>query len=237
MTVLSMGARPLASLLVILGASLASGAAYAAEKPEETPTKHAPEWALWTGLRLGFITFANSFYGGSRPDTTGNWVHGGGTGEVDVGARLAKRHVPYLFYEQGIGPPGRRLDGTGAIVTTRFFGLGLRYVALDPDTVGFLVDVSIGWRTLAVYQGGQSAEMSGLETFRLGLGMEIRLSTRMTISPLAYLSGGVMSTTSGSVTFNDGATPPFSNGQGITVQRGYLVFGLGVGAHFDLIGK
>jgi hypothetical protein len=57
------------------------------------------------------------------------------------------------------------------------------------------------------------------------------------LSPLAYLSGGVMSTTSGSVTFNNGATPPFTNGQGVTVQRGYLVFGLGVGTHFDLIGK
>ena len=232
----SRGIAALSGAALALCVTVAARPAAAADAPA-TPTTHAPEWSLWTGLRLGFISFANSFYGGPASDTTGNWVHAGATGEVDVGARLAKRHVPYVFYEQGVGPPGRRLDGTGAIVTTRFFGLGVRYVALDPDTVGLVADVSIGWRTLAVYQGAQSCEMSGLETFRLGLGLEIRLATGFTISPLAYLSGGVMSTTGGSVTFADGAQPPFANGQGITVQRGYLVFGLGVGGHLDLFGK
>lgn len=220
-----------------LALALSLGLAPWAAAADEPAGKHAPSYSLWTGVRLGAITFANSFYGGPGADTTGNWVHAGGTGEVDVGARLAKRHVPYVFYEQGIAPPGRRLDGTGAIVTTRFFGLGLRYVAIDPDTVGFVADVSIGWRTLAVYQGAQTYEMSGLETFRLGLGMELRLSTRVVLSPLAYLSGGVMNTTSGSVSFRDGGTPPYTNGSGIAVQRGYLVFGFGVGTHFDLIGK
>jgi len=196
--------------------------------------KHAPDYSLWVGARLGAIGFGNYFYAGPRADTTGSWVQTGGSLEADAGVRLGKRHVPYIFYEQSILPPGRKLDG---IIATRFFGVGFRYVALDPDSLGFVADVSIGWRTLAAYNNGQTYEMSGLELFRLGLGVEWRLATRFVISPIAYVSGGIMSQTSGTITFKDGTMPPFMNGQGITDQRGYLVFGIGVGAHFDLIGN
>lgn len=212
------------------------------QTPEPTPEDkrnktHAPEWALWTGARVGAIGFGNAFYGGPRADTTGNWVQTGLSIEADVGARLGARHVPYVFYEQSFYIPGRRLDGTGAVIMSRFFGLGFRYTAFDPDTIGFVADVSIGLRTISAYQNGHTFEMSGFETFRLGLGLEIRLSTLLVISPLAYVSGGVLTETNGTVTFKDGTMPPFQNGQGITDQRGYLVFGLGVGAHFDLFGK
>jgi hypothetical protein len=198
---------------------------------------HAPDYSLWVGGRVGMIGFGNSFYGGPAGDTTGNLVQAGGTLEVDAGARLGKRHVPYIFYEEGLIIPGRRLDGTGATITTRFFGLGFRYTALDPAFIGFLADISLGWRTLSISGNGGTYEISGFETFRLGLGAEIRLSTRFVLSPLAYVSGGVMTTNSGTVMFRDGTTPPFTNGANITDQRGYLVLGIGIGAHFDLIGK
>lgn len=198
---------------------------------------HAPDYSLWVGARAGMIGFGNSFYGGPRGDTTGNLVQAGLTVEADAGARLGKRHVPYLFFEEGFIIPGRKLDGTGAMITTRFFGLGFRYTALDPDFIGFLADVSLGWRTLVIAGKDTTYEISGFETFRLGLGAEIRLSTRFVLSPLAYISGGVMSTNSGTVMFKDGSTPPFTNGASITDQRGYLVLGIGIGAHFDLIGK
>jgi hypothetical protein len=84
--------------------------------------------------------------------------------------------------------------------------------------------------------------MSGLEIFRLGLGAEIRISTLFVISPMAQLSGGTMTDTSGSVTYapnqGDGLThPTYQNGQVINAQRGYLILGLGCGAHFDFFGK
>jgi hypothetical protein len=222
----------ISTALALTALPLAAGA----EEPKPTGT-HAPEWALWAGARLGIIGFGNSFYAGPRADTTGNWVQAGGSLEVDAGARLGQRHVPYVFYEQSLIAPGRKLDGTGAVITTRFFGVGFRYTAFNPDFIGFVADVSVGWRTLAAYQHGQTYEMSGLETFRLGLGAEMRLSTHFVLSPLGYISGGVMTNTSGSITFLDGTMPPFKNGQGITDQRGYLVIGIGIGAHFDLIGK
>ncbi len=206
-------------------------------RAEEPVGRHAPDYSLWVGARLGMIGFGNSFYGGPRGDTTGNLVQAGGTLEVDAGARLGKRHVPYLFYEEGLVIPGRKLSGTGALITTRFFGLGFRYTALDPDGIGFLADISLGWRTLSISANGSTYEISGFETFRLGLGAELRLGTRVVLSPLVYVSGGVMSTNSGSVTFRDGSTPPFTGGANITDQRGYLVLGIGCGIHFDLIGK
>lgn len=216
-------------------AVLAFGADVRAEEPKPIGT-HAPEYALWLGARLGMIGFGNSFYGGPRGDTTGNLVQAGGTLEIDAGARLGKRHVPYLFYEEGLIIPGRKLEGTGTLVTTRFFGLGFRYTALDPDGIGFLADISLGWRTI-VMAGNTTYELSGFETFRLGLGAELRLGTRVVISPLAYVSGGVISTNGGTVTFRDGSSPPFTNGASITDQRGYLVLGIGTGVHFDLIGR
>lgn len=203
-------------------------------RAEDAPGKHAPDWALWLGARAGAMAFGNSFYGG---DTTGNFAQAGATLEADAGARLAKRHIPYVFYEEGLFVPGRKLDGTGATVTTRLFGVGFRYVALDPDTIGFVADVSFGWRTLSIYQGSRNYELSGFETFRLGLGAEVRLATAATLSALGYVSGGVMTDVGGSLTFTDGRAPPYTSGASITDQRGYLVVGVGLAAHFDLLGK
>jgi hypothetical protein len=84
--------------------------------------------------------------------------------------------------------------------------------------------------------------MQAYELFRLGLGAEIRFSTLFTISPMAWISGGTMSDTSGNVPFapgqGDGLTQPtYTNGQSINDERAYLVMGVGCGAHFDFFGK
>jgi hypothetical protein len=188
------------------------------------------------GVRAGAIGFGNSFYGGPQGDTTGNIAFAGGAFEADVGARLGRRHIPYVFYEQGFIVQGRRFEGTGALPTTRFFGVGFRYVALDPDRIGFVADVSFGWRTLAVYKGAEHWEINAFEPFRLGVGVELRLHTRATISLLGWVSGSVMTGSSGSITFNDGKHPPYENGAPIVEQRGYLVLGASLAAHTDLFG-
>jgi hypothetical protein len=219
-----------------LGLLLVFARTAAAAEPRR-PEVHAPDWALWLGVRVGAIGFGNSFYGGPQAATTGDLAIAGVAFEANVGARLGRRHIPYLFYEQGFYAPGRKLDDGGALPTTRFFGLGFRYVALDPDRIGFVADVAFGWRTLAVYKGRERWELGAFEPFRLGVGVEARLHTRATISLLGWVSGSVMSGSSGSITFDGGTHPPYENGAAVTNQRAYLILGVGLAAHADLFGK
>jgi hypothetical protein len=213
--------------------------------------KHAPRYALWTGARFGFLGFGGGFYGipvGNPPVSTTEWtsdlVTPGPTLEADLGVRLGYRFTPFVFYERAILGTGSRFAGDeGTSAYSELYGAGLRFVAGDVDTAGFLTEVSIGERTVGVQANGSTFRMSGFEYFKLGLGAEIRLSSHLVLSPLASLSTGSMTSTSGLVTFSsagssDGNThPPFENGANITDQRGYVMLSLTCGAHFDLLGE
>jgi hypothetical protein len=209
------------------------------------PPKHAPMFSLWAGGRLGLLGFGGFFYNNEngQGETTGNFITGGLSVEADVGVRLGKRYLPYLFWEHGFVGAGHRFDGESASAATDFRGLGFRYTLGDADSVGFLSDLAIGLRTVSVTAGGSTYKMSALEIFRFGLGAEIRFSTLFTISPLAWVSGGAMSDTSGNVTYGPGGSgdgltsPTYKNGQPINDQRTYLAVGIGCGAHFDFFGK
>ncbi len=210
------------------------------EPPEPT---HAPKFSLWAGGRLGFLGFGGNFYTNelSEGETTGNFAKNGLSLGVDVGARLGKRYLPYVFLEHGFMGQGHRFDGSSATASTDLLGVGFRYTAGDVDSAGFLTDLSIGVRTVTVKNGAQTYKMSSLEIFRLGLGAEIRISTLFVLSPMATLSGGAMSDTEGNVDFaskGDGVPgPTYHDGKQIGNQRGYIVVGLHCGAHFDIFGK
>ena len=214
-------------------------------------TKHAPRYSLWTGARFGIIGFGGGFYGiqaGKPPVEATEWtsdlVTPGASLQADLGVRLGYRFTPFIFYERAILGPGSRFAGDGAASAySELYGLGLRFAAGDVDTAAFLTEISIGERTVGVSANGQTFTMSGFEYFKLGLGAEIRLSSQLVLSPLASLSTGSMTNTSGSVSFSaagstDGnKSPPFANGQSISDQRGYVMLSLACGAHFDLLGK
>ena len=210
----------------------------------EQPT-HAPKYSLWVGPRLSYMGFGFSFYRNPTGDseTTGNLVGNGFGPQLDVGARISHRYIPYLFWEHGFLLPGHRFDGAaGASASTDFYGLGLRILSGDVDSVAFLSDLAIGKRVVTVSNGTETYSMSGLEYFRLGLGAEIRVTTLVTIEPVATISGGSLNDTEGTVTFapnqGDGATsPPFKNGKTLDDSRPYVMLGLGVGVHFDVFGK
>ncbi len=219
------------------------------ERPSE-PETHAPKFSLWTGARLGYMGFGGGFYGGytaagnEYTETTGNLVTPGPSLQFDVGIRLGRRYIPFVFYERDFLRPGRRFDGGDASAYSEFYGIGFRYTAGDPNTVGFLSDLSIGYRTVAVTNGGQTFKMQAFELFRLGLGAEIRLSTLFVLSPLISISTGYMTDTSGNTSFStqgaamDGVKGPmFNGGAQIDDQRGYVTLSLTCGAHFDLLGK
>jgi hypothetical protein len=206
---------------------------------------HAPKFSLWVGGRLGYMGFGFSWYRNEdgKSESTGNLVGNGLAPEVDVGARISHRYIPYLFWEHGFLSPGHRFDGEkDASGSTDFYGVGFRFHSGDVSSVSFVSDLAIGQRVVTVSNGGQTYKMSGLEYFRLGLGADIRVMTLFTIEPLLSISTGSLNDTQGTVTYapnqGDGATHPrFQNGSTIDDERRYVMLSLGVGVHFDIFGK
>ncbi len=216
--------------------------------PPPPPPVQAPHYALWLGGRLGVLAYGGGLYLDNRMtgavETTGNFVQPGVALQVDVGARLAKRYIPYDALELGVLGAGHRFDGVGGAASTTFTGVGFRYLAGDPDSFAFLADVSFGLRQFVVSSGGSTWKATGPEILRLGFGVEVRLMRQLTLSPMITLSGGALTSTSGYVAFSpnqgDGqVSPPFVHGAGIPQadQASYYAVVVGCGIHADLFGR
>ena len=196
---------------------------------------------------ISFGGFGFSFYDTElgQPETTGNFLGNGVAPQVDLGARISYRYIPYVYWERGFMGQGHRFEGTDASSTTDFFGVGFRYVSGDVDSVAFLTDLSIGKRVVRVSNGNQSYSMSGLEFFRLGLGAEIRVLTLFALTPLLSVSSGALNDSDGEISFGCAATscadqltrPTYVNGAVINNSRAYVVLSAGLGIHFDVFGK
>jgi hypothetical protein len=218
--------------------------------PPPPPSRvHAPRNSLWIGGRLALFGFGGSFFANnaafSQEETTGNFVKSGPELAIDVGARLARRYIPYVTLEIAGLPAGHRFAGDSNVhASSGFFGVGFRYIGGDVNTVGFLTDLSFGARSVDISNDatGENYRMTAFEIFRLGLGAEIRVRTHLTIEPIFSIGGGSMSGTSGSITYStqgmgDGQThPTYEHGQTIGTQTSYYTVSLGVGVHFDLFG-
>ncbi|MGH7272192.1 MAG: hypothetical protein ACREJ3_17315, partial [Polyangiaceae bacterium] len=208
---------------------------------------HAPEVSLWLGGSLGFMAYGGALYvndvNTGAGETTGNFIRPGAALQLDVGARLAQRYIPYLTLELGLVGPGRRFDGTGASAHTSFLGVGFRYLAGDVDSVSFLSDLSFGFRSFDVSNRSGTWDAVGFELFRLGLGAAVRISDEFTLSPMITLSTGVLTDTSGNIAFGpnqgDGQTGPLFAGDGTIPgigQASYYGIVIGCGGHVDLLG-
>jgi len=209
---------------------------------------HAPAYALWLGGSAGFLAYSGGLYindplSPAGVETTANFVRPGLALQADVGARLARRYIPYLTVEVGLVGAGRRFEGVPTNASTSFIGIGFRYLAGDVDSVSFASDISFGWRKFEVSNASGTWSASGFEIFRLGFGAEIRLSTRATVSPMLTLSGGTLTDTSGNIQFApnqpDLQTQPLFEGSPIpsAYQQTYFAVVLGCGVHVDLFGK
>ena len=208
--------------------------------------KRAPRYALWAGGRLGILAYGGGIYDNpatQQVETTGNFVRTGLGLELDIGARLDKRYVPYLGIELGFAAAGHRFDTSKTQARTSFLGIGFRYIAGDVDNVGFVSDLSFGFRSFDLSNPSGSWSATGFEFLRLGFGAEIRINHRFAISPLVTVSGGSLTDTSGNISFapnqGDGATAPaFQGSQAIpgAAQTTYYAIVLGCGAHVDLFG-
>jgi hypothetical protein len=208
---------------------------------------HAPRFGLWLGARLGVLAYGGGLYQDPNGyyETTGNFVTNGVALEVDVGARIEKRYIPYGVLELGLVGAGHRFEQTSTTAGTSFVGIGLRLLAGNVDNVSFASELSFGFRKLQVSNATGTWSAMGFEFLRLGLGAEIRLANHFTLSPMLTISGGTLTDTSGSIGFGpnqgDGltGTPDYVNhGQIPTnLQTPYAAFVVGCGAHFDLFGK
>lgn len=210
------------------------------------PETHAPKYSLWTGARLSYMGFGFSFYDNEQrqAETTGNFIGNGVAPQLDLGARISYRYIPYLFWEHGFMGQGHRFEGSQARSSTDFYGIGFRYLSGDVDSVAFLTDLAIGKRVVSVSNGNQTYSMSGLEFFRLGLGAEIRVATLFALTPVASISSGALNDSEGDIAFAcapscaDGVQgPTYKNGQVIQNARAYVVLSIGLGIHFDVFGK
>jgi len=215
----------------------------------EAEPVRAPRYSLWLGGRLGLLLYGGSVYFNpitQNDEKTGAFVTNGLALEADVGARIAKRYIPYLGLELGLVGPGSRFQGgsNSASAGTSFLGIGFRFLAGNVNSVSFASDLSFGFRKFQVSYEGNTWTASAFEFLRLGLGADIRFTDYFTISPMITLSGGSLTDTSGSVNFApnqaDGQTGTYSgvnNGQiPSNLQTNYYSIVLGCGAHFDLFG-
>jgi hypothetical protein len=214
------------------------------------PTR-APKYSLWLGGSLGLLAYGGGLYNYVLPppndntaaeETMGNFVQPGVAAQVDVGARLGYRYIPYVTFERGFMDAGRRFDGTSTSAATYFAGLGFRYLAGDVQTVSFAGDISIGVRELELSNSPQKWRVWAVEYIRLGFGVDIRLSRHVTLTPMLTLSGGTFTDTSGDIVFApnqaDGLTGPAYSGRIPGAWRqSYSVVVLGCSAHVDLFGK
>ena len=220
------------------------------EAGEFEEPKHAPRFALYTGLNIGAIGYGGDFFYNQTGahETTGNLVGSGLSFELDVGARLGKRYIPYAVWEHAFLAPGHRFENTDTKASSDFVGLGFRLIAGNVDSVGFLSDLGIGFRTVTLANGSQTFKMTALEIARLGLGAEIRFSKLFTLSPMARISVGQMADSSGNIDYGPGqgdaqtGTSFKSNQAGVSGQIGdnpvnYVNIGIGCGGYFDFFGK
>jgi hypothetical protein len=212
---------------------------------------HAPKYSLWLGGSLGLLAYGGVLYnyvppapyvGPALEETTGNFVRPGLAAQVDVGARLAYRYIPYVAFERGFAGAGRRFDGTSTSAASYFGGVGFRYLAGDVHSVSFAGDISLGLRVLELSSGEQTWRAYNWEWVRLGFGADIRLSSEVTLTPMLTLSGGTFMDTSGNIQFapnqRDGLTGPAYTGRIPPAWRqSYSVVVLGCSAHVDLLGK
>jgi hypothetical protein len=211
---------------------------------DDSPPKHAPKFSLYAGANLGVIGYGGSFFtaGNAGGETSGNLVKSGLSFEIDAGARLGYHYIPYLLWEHAFLGAGRRFDGTSTHASSDFIGIGFRLLSFDVDNVAFLSDIAVGFRSVTLANDTDTFKMSSIEIGRLGLGAEIRLSTLFTLSPIARVSFGQMTSSSGSIGYasgqGDGQTGvSFQGGQINSYPTQYFVFGLGCGGQFDFFGK
>lgn len=219
------------------------GPAYVYEPPPPPKPHHvAPKTSLWLGARAGwFMPFGNAwFHCTDAACTNGDgvkWTEFASPGplfELDGGMRLGRYYNVFALWEHASLGNGSADPSNQSSANTDYYALGLRFSS-DPDHVGFLTEINIGFRRFhAIYDDGSEDQLTNAPLeFRIGLGADIRISRAFTIEPLATLGAGSF----GDAQHVDANGKSTSLTGGNDQQTGHAWATLQLGAHFDIAGS
>jgi hypothetical protein len=223
---------------------VAAPSQYVYDPPPPAPPIHrSPNTALFVGARVGALfPFGNAYDTGPGYNEGERWdwlATGGPVIEGDVGLRFARNFIAYGFWEhawmgKGSDPSWRAASGSNfgdqESATTDFTGLAFRWSS-RPSTVGFLVDLGLGYRWFRErWSSGAKMDLSGFGEFRIGLGADVRVNRTFSLTPLFSLSSG---------SFSDRTVAIPGKGKGDiagTYSGSHGTVTLSVGGNFDLFG-
>jgi hypothetical protein len=214
--------------------------------PPPQPRHQAPREALWFGARLGWwVPFGDLWGDCVEYDSYGcrtvaavpfdDYASSGPMFELDVGARLGRNYNVYALWERAqLGAGSNDVDGKQKRAETDFWGLGLR-LSTDPDDLGMLIDLAVGVRRFrTIYDSGAELRLSDAPfESRLGLGADIRLGPKFSLSPLLTL--GLGSFAKADWVGTDNTIRDAVADDTARMTHGWLT--LQLGAHFDLFGR
>lgn len=184
-----------------MAASFFAGSqAYAENPPATIDAEGVPKYALWAGTRLGvFIPYGALYTDRSFVTTPFQDVATAGpVVEFDLGARLARHFVGYLYFDQaflgrGSGEAWTTPHGGQSPPSTRALGAGMRW-ELNPSGFGVVADVGFAYRWFtARWADATVVRMHGPGDVRLGIGASWRATKHVTLAPMATAFSGVFS--------------------------------------------
>ncbi len=208
--------------------------------PPPKPHHRAPKTALWLGARFGwFLPFGGLWAQRQTNDALDmvKWSQFASSGpmfELDVGARLGRYYNVYLLWERaslGGGSEDVPTIGQSQSGETDYYAIGLRFSS-DPDKVGFLTDLSLGYRRFrAQWDDGTELQLTEAPLeMRIGLGADIRLTKAFSLSPLLTLGAGSFG--SAEWVAPDGTRTDATTPGDERAGHGWLT--LQLGGHFDI---
>ena len=156
--------------------------------------------------------------------------------EIDGGARVARNYNLFVLWEHAsLGTGSAEADAHGGQKTgsTDYYALGAR-ISSDPDSVGFLTEVDIGYRRFhALWADGSELQLTNSPfEFRIGIGADIRISRGFSLSPMATVGAGGFGTVRRiDPRHKEAVTPPADE------TAGHAWATLQLGGHFDIAGS
>lgn len=168
--------------------------------PAPRPRHRAPRNALWLGVRLGwFFPFGDLWTsqvgnGLLIARSFSDYASSGPMAELNLGARLSRYYNLFMLWERsqlGTGDLEGDQHGGQKGGDSDFYAVGFRANS-NPDRIGVAVEVALGYRRFRA-RWEDETELRFTDGFleaRMGIGAEIRLTPRLSLSPMLSLGAG-----------------------------------------------